>query len=312
MTTIGLHNFKRFSRIIHAISDDVTGPFTFADVVVPSVAHNTYPLMTPQGQLLVYYIGSRWNASEPPNCSKNAPDQPPDDVLANINVAYSPSGNPSGPWEYHTNVFPNNTRAGIRWVTAVTNPAPLVLPNGTALMAFHGVEPKGTAIDGVGGEAPGIAVAESWRGPFRLLNKEPIFNSLNPYVALNGTAGQAVFRGEDFFLWQDTVPGRGWYHLLWHVKQPFAYVYQSPLPFFFFSLPSLFHFLVLSFHVLSLPPPAPCHTHARAHTLTHSLTRACILSFSCAHTHIRDAYLSHMSYSCFTSTIHNNNNNIKL
>eukprot|EP00729_Bicosta_minor_P004680 gene4680-9723_t len=175
------------------------------------------------GQLLVYYIGSRWNASEPPNCSKNAPDQPPDDVLANINVAYSPSGNPSGPWEYHTNVFPNNTRAGIRWVTAVTNPAPLVLPNGTALMAFHGVEPKGTAIDGVGGEAPGIAVAESWRGPFRLLNKEPIFNSLNPYVALNGTAGQAVFRGEDFFLWQDTVPGRGWYHLLWHVKQPFAY-----------------------------------------------------------------------------------------
>ena len=30
-----------------------------------------------------------------------------------------------------------------------------------------------------------------------------------------------VFRGEDFFLWQDAR--RGWFHLLFHVKQPFAF-----------------------------------------------------------------------------------------
>ena len=78
-----------------------------------------------------------------------------------------------------------------------------------------GVENRKTAIDGIGGEAPGIAVADSFRGPFRLLNKEPIFNTLNPYIALNGTVGTGVFRGEDFFLWQDSVcvhkPGYCWF-----------------------------------------------------------------------------------------------------
>ena len=69
-----------------------------------------------------------------------------------------------------------------------------------------------------GGEVPGIGHADSFAGPFRVLNPDPIFAAPAQFVSPNGTAGVGVFRGEDFFLWA----GKRGLHLLWHVKQPFS------------------------------------------------------------------------------------------
>ena len=131
--------------------------------------------------------------------------------VPNHGLQASPNGNPAGPWTHYTDIFPNRTRVAVSWAaTTATNPAVIFTKNGSVLMAFHGKD--------IGGEVPGIAHADSFGGPFRVLNPDPIFAAPAQFVAPNGTAGVGVFRGEDFFLWA----GKRGLHLLWHVKQPFS------------------------------------------------------------------------------------------
>ena len=55
-----------------------------------------------------------------------------------------------------------------RWDAMVTNPSPLLLPNGTALLFFRGTH---WPVDGL--ERIGLAAARSWAGPYGRLGDEP-------------------------------------------------------------------------------------------------------------------------------------------
>lgn len=192
----GLHQFKYFSRIVHAKADKPEGPYTYQSLVVDTVAHNSYPLVSSDGKyILIYYIGLRM---DPKSWNCTAHQKPvPKNLTSIINVAYSSTG-PHGPWKIITDIFPLKNRP-FDWVAGgVSNPGVTILPNGTALLAFHGKTKDG--------EAPGIARAESWRGPFTLFNPNPIFKGTD-------------FHGEDFFLWQDK---RGAFHIIFHDKEPFG------------------------------------------------------------------------------------------
>lgn len=212
----GLHSFKSFSRIIHLSADSPEGPFEYEDVAVPAMAHNALPLITPQGELLIYYIGLPFN---PHTLDCDTAAEAPINATSTINVAHSPSGSPSGPWTYHMNIM-----AGFcpdkAWCASVSNPAPYVFPNGTTLMNFHGRVTLTGSSGSKGAEAPGVAVGDSWKGPFRLANPDPIFEK--PTVWFNITTGEkmprAQFHGEDGFLWR----GARAFHLVFHVKQPFS------------------------------------------------------------------------------------------
>jgi len=212
----GLHRFKSFSRIIHLSSDKVEGPYSFEDEAIESFAHNAYPIITPKGELLLWYIGEPFNAGSldcltAPNVSITASEI--------INVAHSESGSPSGPWTVYANVAgdvcPDHDFSD--WCGNITtNPAPYVYPNGTTVLLFHGRDgPK------MREEAPGVAMADTWKGPFKIANPDPIFKS--PAVWFNTTTGvqQAPleFHGEDFFLWK----GKRAFHTIWHVKEPFGH-----------------------------------------------------------------------------------------
>eukprot|EP01063_Lacrimia_lanifica_P037398 TRINITY_DN765_c0_g1_i7.p1 TRINITY_DN765_c0_g1~~TRINITY_DN765_c0_g1_i7.p1 ORF type:complete len:395 (+),score=116.85 TRINITY_DN765_c0_g1_i7:50-1234(+) len=213
----GLHYYLTYSRIIHMSSDSIDGPWTFEGEVVGTVAHNPYAVITPQGELLVYYIGAPWEAGTQ-DCGKAGVS--PRNTSYLINVAHSPSGSPSGPWEVHPNVLEGSCPGGegeFKWCLEMTNPAPVFHPNGTVTLALHGYTYAPGTMQQVD-EVPGVTTAAHWRGPYTTPKK--ILTEAAPWV--NETSGAlmppATFHGEDFFLWK----GRRAFHMVWHVKQPFA------------------------------------------------------------------------------------------
>jgi hypothetical protein len=86
------------------------------------------------------------------------------------------------------------------WDYIVTNPSPLLLQNGTVLLYYRGT-PKYWNQSGSDSpmdlpESVGVAVADSYAGPFKKLSASPILSTMN----------------EDPFAWEDA---RG-FHMLTH------------------------------------------------------------------------------------------------
>jgi hypothetical protein len=78
----------------------------------------------------------------------------------------------------------------------VTNPAPLLLQNGTALLYF-----RGTQWPVNGEERIGLATSSSWKGPFVRIQSDPLWNYSDSRMFV-----------EDPFVWEDK---RG-FHMLTH------------------------------------------------------------------------------------------------
>eukprot|EP01063_Lacrimia_lanifica_P037401 TRINITY_DN765_c1_g1_i2.p2 TRINITY_DN765_c1_g1~~TRINITY_DN765_c1_g1_i2.p2 ORF type:complete len:400 (+),score=116.55 TRINITY_DN765_c1_g1_i2:39-1238(+) len=214
----GLHKYKSFSRILHMKADNVEGPYEYVSELVPSFSHNAYATLAPTGELLVYYIGEEHN---PGTLDCDASVDVPWFSTRWVNVIVSASGSPYGPWRTYKNITRGMCSA--EWCTYITNPAPLVLPNGTTLMAVHGN--RYTTVHGEkkpGLEEPGIAVGESFAGPFSMLNPDPLYEAKFPWY--NRSTGErqppTEFHGEDMFIWK----GRRAFHMVWHVKEPFSVV----------------------------------------------------------------------------------------
>ena len=53
----GLGHWRTNSRIEHAVSDTITGPYTFQDVAVNTQAHNAAPIALPDGTFAIVHIG---------------------------------------------------------------------------------------------------------------------------------------------------------------------------------------------------------------------------------------------------------------
>jgi hypothetical protein len=118
-----LSTWRSNSRVEHAVSDTITGPYHFVDVAVPTWSHNAAPISLKDGTYAIVHIGT---GVGPPsggqNCSHSSPFVPASaeekgTAGSTIHVAKSLEG----PWEP---LVPNT-------LGDCNNPAPWVHRNGT-------------------------------------------------------------------------------------------------------------------------------------------------------------------------------------
>lgn len=167
------------SIVIHAVSNDPLGPFTYSDVALPLWHHNPQISQAPDGTFLLMSIGM--NPESPViNCTGSSNEM--DRIIPSSRLTHGEelvemhtSSSPYGPW---TPVLVNNNNNLFNG----TNPSPYVFPNGTIYVASHNS----------GGLT--ISSASSYHGPY----SNPI--AVVPYSYFNDT-----YTFEDPFLWYDTT-----------------------------------------------------------------------------------------------------------
>ena len=170
MNHCGLDSWGTNSAVSHATADHPDGPYTKQGVVQPPFHHNpsiAYDNST--GTFLLYSIGN--GSATPSNCSSSSKNSSSlrtavglgDPAAAGI-ITLSHAQSANGPWT----TLPGPALAGRpgKWDTFVTNPSVYVFPNGTVLMAYRG---------GWNPWHVGIAVAQSWRGPYTRTSDNPAF-----------------------------------------------------------------------------------------------------------------------------------------
>ena len=186
------------SSIAHATSAAPAGPFVLApgldaQLVVPPWSHGAYVVRDPPtGEYLLVHIGdgrvpkSTWapcyNSSEDTPAfaaaaaaaAAAAPDEPLGaGALANDGVFVERSMSLEGPWTS----FANNTGLVVNypadsWTHGITNPALYIFENGTTLLYYRADDcPKGW---GLAPACIGVAIADSWQGPYMSIGSEPI------------------------------------------------------------------------------------------------------------------------------------------
>eukprot|EP01064_Diplonema_japonicum_P014473 TRINITY_DN22122_c0_g1_i1.p1 TRINITY_DN22122_c0_g1~~TRINITY_DN22122_c0_g1_i1.p1 ORF type:complete len:365 (+),score=53.71 TRINITY_DN22122_c0_g1_i1:46-1140(+) len=161
----GLSSWGKNSRVIHAVSDNMTGPYSRQDVTLGAWAHNPQLAVdnhTGTPTYLLFHIGTGTHSGSLENCGENTPEPVAPTVTSNV---LHTASSPYGPWE------PYNGLPGIN------NPSPFVFPNGTIVIT---------------GTSWNIYRADSWKGPWK---KTPIVWS--------GDGGQGVW--EDPFIFYDPV-----------------------------------------------------------------------------------------------------------
>lgn len=184
----GLCTWGSNSRVIHATSHDLLGPYTFLNDSLPIWAHNPHIVVdnsTGTPTYLLFHIGDA-DGGNPKVC--NGTDDIPlfnKDINSNKNIkAPVESGilhvatDPNGPWT-------PQTPPGLG---LCNNPAPYVFPNGTIFLVCS----QG---------APNIFTAPNWKGPWT-----------GTQLNYMGNPGEGIW--EDPFIWRDK---RGVFKMLAHV-----------------------------------------------------------------------------------------------
>jgi hypothetical protein len=196
----GLDYWAPFSRIVRAESRvGPAGPFAFAAEVVPMYATNpTVTFSEAAGLFLLYHIGCPY-PQPPPTCS--SPDfacGSGDAINGESGVSLHTSPDLST-WTPAGMVFNGSTVPGA-WDADTSNPSPLVLPNGSVVLAYRGCLED--CSDARETELIGIVAGPSPTGPF-------LRSSITP----GGGPVLPNHPNEDPHVWRDA---RGGWHLLMH------------------------------------------------------------------------------------------------
>jgi hypothetical protein len=194
--------------IIRAEAATAEGPFAYAETVVAPFAHNPTIRTLPSGGFVLFFIGG--SPSVPTNCSHG--QQPTAAAAAaapvggEIHAIYAPTVH--GPWTVpHQIAFDDGVNASASvWTGGGYNPSPSIDLDGTVTLALQRAYRASP-----GKELLGVARANSWRGPYKMITTRPVQPERPWCVA--GT-------GEDPFLWRDT---RGM-HMLYHGMCPSGFL----------------------------------------------------------------------------------------
>lgn len=180
------------SEIVHAVSENPYGPYTFKEVVLGDRGENYWdgrmthnPSIIKYGNTYaLYYIGSTYNGKRPTASELSMPKKPAciDECYRNIRIGVAVSDSINGPWkrldkpifEIDPNGWDN---------TVVTNPAPCVCPDGSIFMYYRSNTPQGLKI--------GVAKADSPTGEYKRMLNTHIFAPYESVVV------------EDPFVWFD-------------------------------------------------------------------------------------------------------------
>lgn len=220
---LGDHAWVTSSEIVRATSPSAEGPYRFEGVVLPRrgpshwdgmMTHN--PSVRYDGsrkEWVLWYIGSTYNFSAPASPFASSTDEY---KLAwggkRVGVATAPSL--EGPWT--RSAAPILAPRDGHWDgTIVSNPAPLVAPDGSVTLVYKSRAAPGRSRAHVTRLAPkpfhlGVATAPEPRGPYARLLRGPI------RAAQGGALGSLALRAEDPFLWRCGET----YHLLAKTMMP--------------------------------------------------------------------------------------------
>lgn len=194
-------NWRTHSRVVRAVSQDLDGPYTWAeDVLLPRggtfwdgcMAHN--PTIHRHGDhWLLFYTGTRYSGEGP---SESGPilktgDPRTKEARSNQRIGLAIATSPEGPWERLDE--PILQPRPDKWDSVMNaNPAPVVHEDGSVLLYYK------SSSAGTASLRYGVARAEHWRGPYRPLLDEHIRWAENdtPY--------------EDASVWREN----GIYHML--------------------------------------------------------------------------------------------------
>lgn len=175
----GINNYRYNAEILRATSTSPFEPFTVLDnfgagapprfdateVEDPNVVELPASL---GGGTLLFYTGAWIKGDAALDCTDGDKPQPDSVKLGNaqrIGVAFRKKGETV----WNRSAVPIlSTRAGKWDSTRVSNPAALVFPNGTMLLAYRG---NGAKRGGIG-----VAKAPHWSGPYTHLYNQPLFN----------------------------------------------------------------------------------------------------------------------------------------
>ena len=186
------------SSIAHATARSPTGPYELApgadaQLVVPPWSHGAYVTRDPPtGEYLLIHIGNGLVDKRTWAPCYNSSEDEPDFAAAARKAAAGVSAAPrapsvgsgdgiyveraqtlAGPWAS----FANNTGLVVNfpansWAHSLTNPAPFIFENGTTLMYYRADAcPEGW---GLAPACIGVAVADTWQGPYTSLGTQPI------------------------------------------------------------------------------------------------------------------------------------------
>jgi hypothetical protein len=198
--------FENNSYVARAVSETGPGgPYRHVDTARVPFSHSVQAIgPTPDGFFVLFYIGLP-DAAAVIDCAANGvppryvhPNPPSMNVLS---IAWARSLD--GPWESRP-LFSPNASALSAWDCAKTNPAPLLLSNGTVLLAFRSTPCPGGG--GSGGEYLGLASAPHWNATAYGVHGAPA-------VAPSDGTGYH----EDPYLFEDA---RGRLHIISHNQGP--------------------------------------------------------------------------------------------
>lgn len=201
------------SQVVHAVSNTLEGPFEFKEVLFDTFHHNPRLAQNPHdGSYLLFMIGGNASSTSgvPGNCSSIPPSV---GELLDTRIVVSRAASLNGPWSEPTGPLLERGKVD-EWDYVVTNPTPIILLNGTTLLYYRGT-PKYWNDDEKNDakvldlpESIGVAIAPTWKGPYKKVFAKPILKVMN----------------EDPFAYINT---RGDFHLLTHGRSDWWNTHHS-------------------------------------------------------------------------------------
>jgi alpha-L-fucosidase len=162
------------SEVVHSVSTTPEGPYQFADVALPprgaqfwdgQMTHNPV-VRRIGGKYVIYYTGTTYSGDRPSPGNPTAEDSPLKlDAHDGERIGVAIADSPDGPWRRLDRPV-LDVRPGSWEQYLVSNSSPLVMPDGSILLYYKGVEALRT-------NAIGVARATTPEGPYERLGDKP-------------------------------------------------------------------------------------------------------------------------------------------
>ena len=185
----GFKAWVTHSEIAHAVSDNLFGPYHFADVALPERGadywdgHTTHNPTIHKfgGKYYLYYMGNRGDRVNTLGLNWTHRN--------NQRIGVAIASTPDGPWErFDTPLVDASVDSMAADALAVNNPSVTLRPDGKYLMVYKAIGRKKPLPFG-GPVVHMTALADSPKGPFKK-NPNPVFTSEN-----------STFAAEDPYIW---------------------------------------------------------------------------------------------------------------